>query len=256
MWHHHCACRTCNNRNMLYQHTTHQVQEQLHVMCQWITALLLCSWSNIIYAFKFPTNFGMGAMSVGYVDDDDDDCDDLLKFKLVCLANGSVLLHSIVIGVLRILSHIICASGGKSWHSSTDSCCGLCTKIVVHKLFTSKKYSVQWVAYVRFEVLMAVLHRIQVFWSVMLCCWVSSFLHCEGLYCLRLQKKSRWWQSYVCTSNCLNKEGFLSLPPSFLLCFTFSDTSVHPTGCCSLSVSVQQILAILKKSCQCWKNNK
>lgn len=82
-------------------------------MCQWITALLLCSWSNVIYAFKFPSNFGMGAMSVGYVDDDDDD-DDLLKFKLVCLANGSVLLHSVVIGVLRILSQIICASGGKS----------------------------------------------------------------------------------------------------------------------------------------------
>jgi hypothetical protein len=65
-------------------------------MCQWITALLLCSWSNIIFAFKFPTSFGMGAMSVGYVDDDDD----LLKFELVGLSNGSVLLLRIVIGVL------------------------------------------------------------------------------------------------------------------------------------------------------------
>jgi hypothetical protein len=37
----------------------------------------------------------MGGMSEGYVDDDD-----LLKFKLVCLANGSVLLYRVVIGVL------------------------------------------------------------------------------------------------------------------------------------------------------------
>ena len=42
------------------------------------TRPLLCSLSNIIYTFKFLTSFGMGAMSVGYVDDDDD----LLKFNL------------------------------------------------------------------------------------------------------------------------------------------------------------------------------
>jgi len=189
----------------------------------------------------------MGAMWVGYVDDDD--CD-LLKFKLVCLANGSVLLYRVVIGVLWILSHILCASGGNSWHCSTDFWCGLCTKIVVYILLTSKKYSVQWVAYVRFEVLMAVRHRIQVFWSVMLCCWVSGFLRCEGFYSLHLQKKSRWLQCYVCTSSCLNKEGS---PPLWLLCFTFSDTSVHPTGCCTANPSnfqglcSQKVLSAFKK---------
>jgi hypothetical protein len=65
-------------------------------VCQWITALTLCFCSNIIYAFKFPTSFGMGAMSVGYVDDDDD----LLKVKFVCLASESILLYRVVIGVL------------------------------------------------------------------------------------------------------------------------------------------------------------
>ena len=101
----------CDNTIVLVEHAVigtwsidtqllwYQVQEQLHVMCQWIAALLLCSQSNIIYAFKFLTSFGM---SVGYVDDDDDDDDDndLLKLKLVCLASESILLYRVVIGVL------------------------------------------------------------------------------------------------------------------------------------------------------------
>jgi len=97
---------------------------------------------------------------------------------------------------------------------------------------TSKKYSVQWVVYVRFEVLMAVLRRIQVFWSVMLCCWVSGHLHCEGLYCLRLQKKSRWLQRYVCTSNCWNKEG-----------------SPHSVCCVLLSV-IHLCIQLVVEACQ------
>lgn len=42
----------------------------------------------------------MGVVSEGYVDDGDNDDDDLLKFNLVCLASGSVLLYRVVIGVL------------------------------------------------------------------------------------------------------------------------------------------------------------
>jgi hypothetical protein len=54
-----------------------------------MAAVQLGPW---LWALK--NNNNMGAMSAVCVDNDD------LKFKLVCLANGSVLSYRIVIGVL------------------------------------------------------------------------------------------------------------------------------------------------------------
>jgi len=48
--------------------------------------------------------------------------------------------------------------------------------------------------FMRFQVLTVVLLRIQVFWDVALCCWVSGSQHLKGTWCLHRQGSSRAWR--------------------------------------------------------------
>ena len=46
----------------------------------------------------------------------------------------------------------------------------------------------------RFCVLTMVLINIQVFWDVMLCCWVNSYICFKGMWCLHLQVNYSPWK--------------------------------------------------------------